>query len=310
MSVIEIKGLTKKFGKFTALDNVDLIVDQGDIHGFIGPNGSGKSTTIRVLLGMLKANSGQVLIYGQDAWQQAVVIHERIAYVPGEANLWPNLSGGEVIDLFLKMRKQPIDVQRRDALIERFDLNPAKKCRTYSKGNRQKVALIAALAADADLYILDEPTAGLDPLMERIFQEYILKIKKKGKTVLLSSHILSEVEEVCDTISIIREGKIIESGSLAAMRHLIRLQLTVETNEPITALTSIAGVHQVSQSGLTAKFQVDNAALPRVISYISQFGVTKLSSNPPTLEDIFLRRYHGVDAHDFADIEAEVSQNV
>src|SRR5690625_301579 len=290
MSVLKITNLTKTFGNFTALDGVNLEVNKGEVYGFIGPNGAGKSTTIRVLLGIMKATSGGATIFGQDAWKEAVDIHKRIAYVPGDVNLWPNLSGGEVIDLFVKLRGTN-NKSKREELIKRFDLDPTKKCRTYSKGNRQKVALIAAFSSDADFYILDEPTSGLDPLMERIFQECVLDAKKKGKSVLLSSHILSEVEKLCDRISIIREGEIIETGSLNELRHLMRTVLTVETREPITALTDIKGVHDIKRKNQTLTFHVDTDALDEVIKYISLFGITKLESTPPTLEDLFMRYY-------------------
>ncbi len=293
MSIIEVRGLTKRFGRFTALDQVDLTINEGEIYGFIGPNGAGKSTTIRVLLGMLKATAGEVKIFGKDAWKDAVEIHKRIAYVPGEANLWPNLSGGEVIDLFLKMRGNG-NLQKRDELIERYQLDPRKKCRTYSKGNRQKIALISAFASEAEVYILDEPTSGLDPLMEKIFQENVKEAKVAGKSVLLSSHILSEVEKVCDKIAIIREGKIIETGTLSEMRHLTRTQLTIKTKEPVPSLSEIKGIHNpvASVDGLT--FQVDTEELAEVIRYISSYGVVKLESAPPTLEDLFMRHYQGI----------------
>ncbi|WP_029277669.1 ABC transporter ATP-binding protein [Carnobacterium jeotgali] len=290
MSLVEVKGLTKRFGKFTAVKNVNLSVNEGEIYGFIGPNGAGKSTTIRVLLGMLKPSEGQVTIFGKDAWKDAVAIHKRVAYVSGDANLWPNLTGGEVIDLFLTMRGKGNE-NRRDELIQRFKLDPSKKCRTYSKGNRQKIALIAAFASEADLYILDEPTAGLDPLMERIFQECILEVKQQGKTVLLSSHILSEVEKLCDRVAIIREGEIIETGTLSQMRHLTRTKLTVETRKAMVGLSELKGVHDAIHTNDGWAFQVDSEEMEKVIEYISQFGVLKLESAPPTLEDLFIRHY-------------------
>jgi len=229
MSLVEVRNLTKKFGQFTALDNVNLTVEPGEIYGFIGPNGAGKTTTIRVLLGILKATSGSATIFGKDAWKDAVEIHKNIAYVPGDVNLWPNLTGGEVIDLFVRLHKSK-NKSRKDELIKRFDLDPTKKCRTYSKGNRQKVALVAAFSSDADLYILDEPTSGLDPLMERIFQECVGEIKSAGKSVLLSSHILQEVERLCDKVSIIRAGAIIETGTMAEL--LTTLGITDMENAP------------------------------------------------------------------------------
>ncbi|MBM7587420.1 ABC-2 type transport system ATP-binding protein [Bacillus pakistanensis] len=292
MSLLKVTGLTKKFGKFTALDGVNLEVNEGEVYGFIGPNGAGKSTTIRVLLGILKATEGQVKIFGKDAWKDAVDIHKRIAYVPGDVNLWPNLTGGEVIDLFVTLRGGN-NQSRREELIKKFDLDPTKKCRTYSKGNRQKVALIAAFSSDADLYILDEPTSGLDPLMERVFQECVMDAKKEGKSVLLSSHILSEVEKLCDRVGIIRQGRIIETGSLSELRHLTRTNLLVETKQPITALQDLQGVHDIVKRDQGVSFQVDTEEMEQVIRYVSQFGIVKLESAPPTLEDLFMRHYEG-----------------
>src|SRR5690625_708450 len=294
MSVVDISNLTKRFGKFAALDGVDLQVNQGEIVGFIGPNGAGKSTTIRVLLGILKATRGNAKIFGLDAWKDAVEIHKRIAYVPGDVNLWPNLTGGEVIDLFMSLRGKA-NPKKRDELIEKFELDPSKKCRTYSKGNRQKVALIAAFATDADLYILDEPTSGLDPLMERLFQESILEVKEAGKSVLLSSHILSEVERLCDTVAIIRQGKIIESGSLEDLRHLTRTSLLVKTKEPIVRVADLKGVHEVVEKAEGLSFQVDTEELNNIMQYITPFGIVKLESSPPTLEDLFMRHYEGTE---------------
>lgn len=290
MTLVEVKGLTKKFGKFTAIDNINMFIEEGEIYGFIGPNGAGKSTTIRVLLGLLKATSGEVKIFGKDAWKDAVEIHKRIAYVPGDANLWPNLTGGEVIDIFLKMRGNG-QTNKRDELIERFNLDPSKKCRAYSKGNRQKIALISAFASDAQFYILDEPTSGLDPLMERTFQQCVLEAKQAGKSVLLSSHILSEVEKLCEKISIIREGKIIETGTLSDMRHLTRTNLVVQTKQTVPDITNMKGVHNFNIHNGEMSFQIDSEELDTVIQHISQFGIRKLESTPPTLEDLFLRHY-------------------
>jgi ABC-2 type transport system ATP-binding protein len=287
-----VTDLTKKFGRFTALDGVNLEVNEGEIFGFIGPNGAGKSTTIRILLGILKATKGEAKIFGKDAWSDAVEIHKRIAYVPGDVNLWPNLTGGEVIDLFVKLRGGNHD-SRREELIKRFHLDPSKKCRTCSKGNRQKVALIAAFSSEADLYILDEPTSGLDPLMEHVFQQCVMEAKQAGKSVLLSSHILSEVEKLCDRVGIIRQGKIIETGSLKRLRHLTRTNFLVETKEPIIAIHELNGVHEIENKGGALSFQVDAEELDAVIKYISQFGIVKLESSPPTLEDLFMRHYGG-----------------
>lgn len=293
MTVVQTSNLTKKFGKFTALDGINLEVNAGEVYGFIGPNGAGKTTTIRTLLGILKATSGEVQVLGKDAWKDAVEIHKKIAYVPGEVNLWPNLTGGEVIDFFVRLRGSN-NMSRREELIEKFDLDPTKKCRTYSKGNRQKVALVAAFASDADLYILDEPTSGLDPLMERVFQECILDVKKEGKSIFLSSHVLSEVERLCDRVSIIRLGQIIETGSLDELRHLTRTSILVETKKPIPSLDGVKGVHDIQEQKGALAFQVDTEELGNVIKFLSQYDIGKLESAPPTLEDLFMRHYEGV----------------
>ena len=291
MSIIQIENLTKAFGQFIALEDVNLEVKQGEIHGFIGPNGAGKSTTIRVLLGMLKADTGNITIFGKDAWREAVSIHERIAYVPGDANLWPNLTGGQIIDLFLNMRNSTINNKLREELIKYFELDPTKKCRTYSKGNLQKVLIISALASDADIYILDEPTSGLDPLMERKFQNYLLDLKAQGKTILLSSHILSEVEKLCDHVSIIRKGKIIEEGTLEELRHLTRTNFEVTSPENLEGLENIECIHQVERKNTTTTFQVDSENVNEVIQLLSQYKITHLTSAPPRLEDLFIRYY-------------------
>jgi ABC-2 type transport system ATP-binding protein len=290
MTIIKTTNLTKKFGKFTALKGVNLEVKPGEVFGFIGPNGAGKSTTIRVLLGILKASEGEAKIFGKDAWKDAVAIHQHLAYVPGDVNLWPNLTGGEVIDLFMKLRGSH-HKNRRDEFIERFKLDPSKKCRTYSKGNRQKVALISAFASEADLYILDEPTSGLDPLMEKVFQDCVMEAKRAGKSVLLSSHILSEVERLCDRVGIIRQGEIIETGTLQEMRHLTRTNLLIETKLPITGLYEVKGVHNIQEKEQILSFQVDSEYLDEVMKYVTQYGLIKLESSPPTLEDLFMRHY-------------------
>lgn len=290
MTILETKNLSKTFGKFSALDGVNLNVNSGEVYGFIGPNGAGKSTTIRILLGILKASKGEAKIFGLDAWKDAVEIHKRIAYVPGDVTLWPNLTGGEVIDLFMKLRGGS-NTGKREDLIERFKLDPSKKCRTYSKGNRQKVALVAAFASNADLYILDEPTSGLDPLMEMIFQECVMEAKLAGKSVLLSSHILSEVEKLCDRVGIIRQGMIIETGTLQELRHLTRTHLLVETKQPLVDISSLKGVHEVEQKDAAVSFQVDAEELANVMKHVSGYGLIKLESSPPTLEDLFMRHY-------------------
>ncbi|MBM7096206.1 ABC transporter ATP-binding protein [Bacillus sp. H-16] len=294
MSVLEVKKVTKQFGRFTALKGVNMEVNEGEVYGFIGPNGAGKSTTIRILLGILQASGGEATIFGKDVWQDAVEIHKRIAYVPGDVNLWPNLTGGEVIDLLLSLRGVKANASRREELIERFKLDPGKKCRTYSKGNRQKVALVAAFSSDSDLYILDEPTSGLDPLMERVFQKCVMEAKAAGKSVLLSSHILSEVERLCDRVAIIREGQIIESGSLDELRHLTRTSLTVKTKKPVS-FNDVKGVHDIVEKDGLLTFQVDSEKLDAVMKHVSGFGLVKLESSPPTLEDLFMRHYEGTE---------------
>jgi polyether ionophore transport system ATP-binding protein len=290
-AAIEVSGLVKTFGHTRALDGLDLSVATGEVHGFLGPNGSGKSTTIRVLLGMLRADSGEARLLGGDPWRDAVALHRRLAYVPGDVNLWPNLTGGEVIDLLGALRGG-LDPHRREMLLERFDLDPRKKARTYSKGNRQKVALVAALASDAELLVLDEPTSGLDPLMETVFQDTVREITGDGdRTVLLSSHILAEVEALCDRVSIIRNGRTVESGTLAELRHLTRTAITVETERSPDRLASLPGVHDPRIDDHRAAFDVDTVRLGEVLAAIGDLGVRTLVSQPPTLEELFLRHY-------------------
>jgi len=287
---VEIKNLNKYFGNFQALKNINLEIKEGEVFAYIGPNGAGKSTTIRVLLGILQASSGQVKVFGQDAWKDAVEVHKRIAYVPGDVNLWPNLTGGEVIDLFVKLRGSH-DVALRERLIRDFNLDPTKKCRTYSKGNRQKVALVAAFASNADLYILDEPTSGLDPLMEQVFQECVLEQKNKGKGVFLSSHIMSEVERLCDRVGIIREGQLVEVGTLDDLRHLTSYTMTVATERTIEGLEQLDGVYDITSDAGNIKFQVNTDKMGAVISHLQPFGIKKLESAPPSLEELFMRHY-------------------
>lgn len=289
--IVEINNITKEFGDFKALDNVSFTVNKGEILGFIGPNGAGKSTTIRILLGLLKANSGQAEIFGKDVWQDPVAIHERVAYVPGDVHLWPNLTGGEIIDLFLSFRGATVDKARKEELIRRFDFDPTKKTRAYSKGNRQKVALISAFAADADLYILDEPTSGLDPLQERVFQECIQEVKAKGASVILSSHILSEVEKLCDQVAIIRQGEIVEFGSLEEMRHLTRTQITLKTKQAISDLKEQSWVHDLTFENDEIIFQLDSEHMDDLLSFLQSYEVVKFESAPPKLEDLFMRHY-------------------
>ena len=289
--VLQINHLQKKFGRFQALKNITFSVNAGEVFGFIGPNGAGKSTTIRVLLGLIRATGGDATIFGQDVWNDSVAIHKRLAYVPGDVYLWPNLTGGEIVDLLLKMNGSKHS-QRTDDLIKQFGLDPTKKARTYSKGNRQKVALIAALSQEADFYIFDEPTSGLDPLNERQFQLAVLELKRRGKAVLLSSHILSEVERMCDRIAIIREGNIIETGSLAEMRHLTRTVMTVTLKTPID-LTQLTGVHNVEAGHHPNEWQfsVEAKALPAVMLALTEHHIMALQSTPPTLEDLFMHYY-------------------
>jgi ABC-2 type transport system ATP-binding protein len=287
---ISATGLVKTFGHVRALDGLDLTVPTGEVHGFLGPNGSGKSTTIRVLLGLLRADAGEVRLLGGDPWSDAVSLHRRLAYVPGDVSLWPNLSGGEAIDLLGRLRGG-LDPARRAELVERFELDPTKKGRTYSKGNRQKVALVAALASDAELLLLDEPTSGLDPLMETVFQQCIEEIRGAGRTVLLSSHILAEVEALCDRVSIIRAGRTVERGTLAELRHLTRTSIDVETvNEP-AGLERLEGVHNLLVDNHRARFDVDTSRLDDALRRLGELGVRTLTSRPPTLEELFLRHY-------------------
>ncbi|MEN1969535.1 ABC transporter ATP-binding protein [Lentibacillus sp. N15] len=290
MTVLQLNKVSKKFGKFQALDQISLELKEGEIYGFIGPNGAGKSTTIRILLGMLKATSGNATLFGKDVWKDAAEIHKRCTYVPGDVHIWPNLTGGEVIDVLMKMNGNYSE-QNRDEWVERFEFDPTKKARSYSKGNRQKIALIAAFASEADLFILDEPTSGLDPLMEHTFQQGVREAKQAGKTVLLSSHILSEVEKLCDRVAIIRRGKIIEKGTLDDMRHLTRLQMQVKTRENPKELAQIPGVHQLQETAGLFSFQADTAHMEGIIDYLSKYGVQEMESTPPTLEDLFLRHY-------------------
>ncbi|MFD3507887.1 ATP-binding cassette domain-containing protein [Nocardia sp. NPDC058666] len=289
--VIEVADLRKTFGHFTALDGLDLRVNAGEIHGFLGPNGAGKSTTLRVLLGVLRASGGRATVFGHDPWTDAVDLHRRIAYVLGDVTLWPSLSGGETIDLLARMRGG-IDQARRGELIERFELDPTKKARTYSKGNRQKVALVSAFSANADLLILDEPTSGLDPLMEKVFQDCVRAAAARGATVLLSSHILSEVEHLCDRVTIIRSGRTVESGSLNDLRHLSRTAITADLIGDPGDVSALPGVDDVERDGSTLRCRVDAEHLGALIRVLGDAGVRSLTSAPPTLEDLFLRHYH------------------
>ncbi len=291
--VISVRGLAKRFGDVHALDGLDLEVGPGEVHGFLGPNGSGKSTTIRVLLGLLRADGGDVSVLGADPWRDAVSLHRHLAYVPGDVNLWPNLTGGEAIDLFGRLRGG-LDDRRRQELMERFELDPTRKGRTYSKGNRQKVALIAALAADAQLLILDEPTSGLDPLMEAVFQQCIGEAARDGRTILLSSHILAEVESLCGVVTIIRAGRTVQSGTLRELRHLTRTTVTATTRESPDGLGAAPGVHNLQpldDQDNSVTFDVDSDRVDSVMSTLAGLGVVTITAHPPTLEDLFLREY-------------------
>jgi ABC-2 type transport system ATP-binding protein len=291
---VEIQGLKKTFGRTKALDGLNLRVDHGSIAGFLGPNGAGKSTTIRVLLGLLRAEAGSVRLLDGDPWCDAVTLHRRIAYVPGDVTLWPNLTGQQAIDFLGRLRGNGIDIKRRDQLIERFELDPHKKARTYSKGNRQKVAIVAAFSTNAELYILDEPTSGLDPLMEKAFEECVNEVADTGAAVLLSSHILAEVEKLCDTVTIIRSGRTVRSGTLEELRHLMRTTVKVRIRGESQALQQIPYVHDFSSQDGQSRFSVDRADLNRTMDKLTDLGIEELTVTPASLEDMFLREYHGV----------------
>ena len=288
--VVDIRGLVKRFGSLRALDGLDLTVAPGEVHGFLGPNGAGKSTTIRVLLGLLRKDGGEVRLFGGDPWADAAALHRRLAYVPGDVNLWPNLTGGEVIDLLGRLRGG-LDPARRARLLETFGLDPTKKARSYSKGNRQKVALVAALASDVELLVLDEPTSGLDPLMESVFREQVDAFRDEGHAVLLSSHILAEVERLCDRVSIIRAGRRVETGALGELRHLTRTSISADLASVPDGLAALPGVHDVQLDGHRVHLEVDTQALDPVLDALQAAGVLSLASQPPTLEDLFLRHY-------------------
>ncbi|NLD76780.1 MAG: ABC transporter ATP-binding protein [Acidimicrobiales bacterium] len=302
-AVASCRGLEKSFGPTRALDGLDLELERGQVHGFLGPNGAGKSVTMRILLGLLRHDGGEVELFGRDPWRSAVDLHRRLAYVPGDTNLWPNLTGGEIIDLMGDLRGH-IDPARREELIERFELDPTKKARSYSKGNRQKVALVAALASDAELLILDEPTSGLDPLKEAIFQDYVVDARDEGRTVLLSSHVLAEVDKLCDHITIIRQGRTVQSGRLDDLRHLTRSTITAEVSGPVDDLAGQPGVHDLESDGDRVHFGVDGRHLPAVLITLADLGVTSLVSHPPTLEELFLHHYDEEQARDGLPVEA------
>ncbi|MFC3890853.1 ATP-binding cassette domain-containing protein [Lentzea rhizosphaerae] len=289
-AVISVSGLRKAFGRTTALDGLDLTVRAGEVHGFLGPNGAGKTTTLRILLGLLRADAGSVTLLGGDPWRDTATLHRRLAYVPGDVTLWPNLTGGEVIDLLGRLRGG-LDASRRTELLDRFELDPTKKGRAYSSGNRQKVALVAALASRAELLILDEPTAGLDPLMQAVFEDCVQQERQEGRTVLLSSHILAEVEKVCDRVSIIRQGRTVETGTLQELRHLTRTSITADLAHPPNGLAALPGVHEFHAEGTHLHCQADTDQLDDVLRALSALGVRNLVCQPPTLEELFLRHY-------------------
>ena len=289
-TAISVEQLVKSFGTTRALDGLDLELRRGEVHGVLGPNGSGKSTTIRILLGLLRADSGRVELLGGDPWRNAVDLHRRLAYVPGEVNLWPNLTGGEAIDLLAGLRGG-IDERRRAELLERFELDPTKKARTYSKGNRQKVAIVAALASDVELFLFDEPTSGLDPLKDEVFRDCVREAVADGCSVLLSSHVLAEVEALCDRVTIIRQGRTVESGTLTELRHLTRTSVVADTVRPVAGLEAVPGVHDLQVDGLRVRCEVDTARMDAVLRELLDFGITSLTSTPPTLEELFLRHY-------------------
>jgi ABC-2 type transport system ATP-binding protein len=290
MAALSVTNLVRSFGRTHALDGLNLSVQVGEVHGFLGPNGAGKTTTLRILLGLLRADAGAAQVLGGDPWRDAVALHRRLAYVPGDVSLWPNLTGGEVIDLLGRLQGE-MSAQRRTALLERFELDPRKKCRVYSKGNRQKVALIAALASEAELLLLDEPTSGLDPLMEALFRECIVEERQKGRTVLLSSHILAEVEALCDRVTIIRAGRTVESGTLAEHRYLTRTAISAEVITVPLGLSDMPGVHNLDIQGNAVRFSVDPESLSPALRELTSGGVISLVSQPPTLEELFMRHY-------------------
>lgn len=291
--VIEVAGLTKRFGRTLALVGLDLRVAAGEVHGFLGPNGAGKTTTLRILLGLVRPDAGAARLLGGDPWRDAVALHRRLAYVPGDVTLWPNLTGGETIDLLGRLRGG-LDPRRRADLLARFDLDPRRYSRTYSKGNRQKVALVAALASDAELLLLDEPTSGLDPLMEAVFRDCVLEERRRGRTVLLSSHILAEVEALCDRVSIIRAGRTVETGTLSELRHLTRTVITAEVDAPPAGLERLPGVSGVQLDGRRLRFEVEPGGLGAALGLLAGCGVRGLTSQPPSLEDLFLQHYERV----------------
>jgi len=290
MQVIEIHNLEKYYGKFQALKGLNLTVKKGEVLGLIGPNGAGKTTTVRILLGLLKKSAGTAKVFGKDVWDEAVEIHKRLSYVPDDVRLWPKLTGGEAID-FLASLRGGINEEKRARYIERFEFDPSKRCQSYSKGNRQKLALIAALSADVDLIVFDEPTGGLDPLMSKVFQECVAELKEEGKTILMSSHILADVEKLCDRVAIISHGRIVETGTLDEMRHMKRNVITVQTERPPEKLNDLEGVHNIRENGEEISFQADTDKIDTIMRFLVDHGIRSIVSAPPTLEDLFMRHY-------------------
>ncbi len=295
-AAVDVRSLEKRYGTVRALDGLDLRVERGEVHGFLGPNGAGKSTTLRVLLGLARADGGTATVLEQDPWTDAVALHRRLAYVPGDVSIWPNLSGGEAIDALLRLRGLDPRTTRRDALVDTFELDPTRRGRAYSKGNRQKVALVAAFAADVDLLVLDEPTTGLDPLMEQVFGHCVQEARDRGTTVLLSSHVLAEVEALADRVTIIRDGRTVETGTLAELRRLRRTMVRAEVDRRPAGLDALDGVHDLSVddgSPVVVSLSVDDTALARVLATLGDAGVRTLTSTPPSLEQLFLDAYRG-----------------
>ena len=294
-AVIEIEKLTKTFGPVRALDEFDMSVHPGEVAAFLGPNGAGKSTAIRVLLGLLKADAGRVDLLGGDPWKDAVALHRRLVYVPGDVNLWPQLTGGQAIDVLHRLRSD-VSVRRRDELIERFELDPSKKGRTYSKGNRQKVALVAALSSDVELFVLDEPTSGLDPLMVQVFQDCVRELSAQGRTVLLSSHVLAEIERLCDTVTIIRNGRTVQAGRLDDLRHLTRNSVSATVRRDPSGLARLQGVHDLEREGDEVSFKLDVEHTGEVMRALAALDLVNVRSSQASLEELFLRHYSTTDA--------------
>ena len=306
--VISTTRLVKNFGRTPALAGLDLSVLPGEVHGFLGPNGAGKSTTLRILLGLIRPTSGTARVFGIDPWAEPLRAHRDVAYVPGDVALWPNLTGGEVIDLLAGLRGGADENLRRQ-LVDEFEFDPRKKARTYSKGNRQKAALIAAFARPARIYLLDEPSSGLDPVMDAVFRRHVRRVTAEGGTVLLSSHILAEVEQLCDRVTIIRSGVAVESGTLAELRHLTRTRFRVTSAAKPDVLSTWRGIHDLRVDGTTLEFDADAADLGHVLDALAAAGITGITAAPPSLEELFMRHYGVQEAGQAARQEDHKSQN-